>query len=197
MSIKTPAAVNSSQPQSLSDFSFVSRATYASRSLYATPRPWSQLLDLSAFSRPCTYADAMLRVRRNFSYFKYNYVLVSLVIIFVSLFWHPIAMIVCMIVFIAWYFLYFTRYSPPVLFDQTWDDGTVLCGLGFITVSALVLAGVGLNLFVSSIVAVVIVGLHAAFRVTDDFFLDEETAAEGGLVSVVGSQSLTTTYTRV
>lgn len=200
MSIQTPAgyggltsaAANTSQPQSTSDLSFVSRATYASRTLYATPRPWSQLLDFSAFSRPCTLADAMLLVRRNFSYFKYNYVLVSLVIIFISLFWHPFAMIVYMIVFIAWYLFYFTRDSPPVLFDQTLDDGTVLCGLGLITVSVLVLVGVGLNLFVSCIVAVVLFGLHAAFRVTDDLFLDEETAAEG-LVSVVGRQPLTTT----
>ncbi|XP_028790335.1 PRA1 family protein F2-like [Neltuma alba] len=201
MSIKTPAAPSPapapSQPQPTSDLSFVSPATHASRPLYVTPRPWSQLLGFSAFSRPRTKTDAMLRVRRNFSYFKYNYVLVSLVIIFIILFWHPIAMIVYMIVFIAWYSLYFGRDSPPVLFDQTLDDGTVLCGLGLITVLVLVLAGVWLNLFVSSIVAIVLVGLHAVFRVTDDLFLDEETAAECGLLSVVGSQPLTTTYTRI
>ncbi|KAI9084830.1 hypothetical protein K1719_033236 [Acacia pycnantha] len=200
MFMKSSAAavsVNPPQPQSTSDLSFVSRATYASRSLYATPRPWPQLLDFSAFSRPCTYADAMLRARRNFTYFKYNYVLVSLLVIFFSLFWHPIAMIFYLIVFFAWYFFYFTRDSPLVLFDQTLDDGTVLCGLGFITVLVLELVGVGLNLFVSSIVAAVLLGVHAAFRITDDLFLDEETAAEGGLLSVVGSQPLITTYARI
>lgn len=208
MSLKTPAiygsisngdvAVHPPQPPpaTTSDLSFISRARDASRSLFATPRPWRQLFDFSAISRPYTYDDAMVRLRRNLSYFRYNYALALLFILFLSLLWHPISMIVFLTVFVAWYFFYFSRDSPVVLFNQTLDDGTVLCGLGLITVLALVFTDVGVNVLVSLIVGVLIVGLHAAFRVTEDLY-EEAAADEGGLLPVVGSQPIRSTYTRI
>lgn len=49
-------------------------------------------------------------------------------------------------------------------------------------------------MLLSLIVGVVVVGLHASFRVTEDLFLDEES----GLLSVVGSQPPPrTSYTRI
>lgn len=106
-------------------------------------------------------------------------------------------MIIYIILFIAWYSFYFTRDTPPVLFGQPLDDATVLFGLGLVTFVVLVLVGVGLNLFSSCLVIFVLVGLHAAFRVTDDLFLDEESAAQNGLISVVATQPITTTYVRI
>ncbi|CAL5208444.1 unnamed protein product [Lathyrus oleraceus] len=176
-----------------------STATYQppqTSNLIPTPRSWGEFLDISALSRPLSYDDAMLRLRQNLTYFQFNYASVMLLIVFLSLLWHPVSMIVFLIILLAWFFLYFSRNGPLVIFDRTLDDRIVLCLLGLVSVIGLVSTHVGLNVLLSLIVGVVVAGLHASFRVIEDLYVDEES----GLLSVVGGTQpppARTNYTRI
>ncbi|GLT95159.1 hypothetical protein SLE2022_128560 [Rubroshorea leprosula] len=164
-----------------------------------TRRPWPEFLNLHSFSLPISAADAKARIRRNVSYFRVNYAMIMLVMLFLSLLWHPLSMIIFLIVFVLWWFFYFFRDDPVVVLGRVIDDRIVLAILSLITVICLVFTKVGTNVLVSLIIGVVVVGVHAAFRNTEDLFVDVETAEEGGLLSVVGGQPLrpTTGYTRI
>ncbi|XP_057491944.1 PRA1 family protein E [Actinidia eriantha] len=193
MSMKSPSGYGTVPTTT----SFMSRAKAQTQTLIATRRPWRELFDLSAFSLPDSYADAMSRIRRNLNYFRPNYALVMLIIVFISLVYHPLSMIVFLIVFVAWFFLYFFRDDPIFVFSRRIDDRVVLVGLSLVTIIALVFTHVGLNVLVSLVIGVVVVGLHAAFRVTEDLFLNEQEVAEGGMLSVVGGdQPMRPTYAR-
>lgn len=105
-------------------------------------------------------------------------------------------MIVFLILLVAWFFLYFSRNGPLVVFNRTLDDRIVICGLGVVSVVGLVATHVGVNVLVALIVGVVVVGLHGSFRVIEDLYVDQES----GLLSVVGGTQAAptrTNYTRI
>ncbi|KAF3968467.1 hypothetical protein CMV_007643 [Castanea mollissima] len=106
----------------------------AARSVFATCHPWHKLIQpFSSFMCPYTFGEATAHVKRNLD---------------LSLLWHPISMIVFLAIYIAWSFLYFLC-DRLLLFHITVDDRVILALLSIITIVALVLTDVWLNVIVS------------------------------------------------
>ncbi|KAJ7979939.1 PRA1 family protein [Quillaja saponaria] len=162
---------------------FLSGFKETGQSIIATRRPWSQLLGLSALSLPSSLSDATTRITQNVTHFFFNYTLIILIIIFLSLIYQPFSMIVFLIVFVGWYFLYFSRDDPLTLFNFVIEDRIVVAGLGIFTIVSLVWMHVWVNLVVSLAIGAVLVSLHAALRGTEDLVMDDQESPYGTLLS--------------
>lgn len=156
--------------------------------LISARRPWQELFHPPSFSRPANIGDAITRIRRNVAYFRANYILTILGVLLVGLFYHPFSFFACAALATAWFFLYFSRTAPLTILGRTFDDGSVLLWLTVATVVSLLFTNVGWNVIGSMTVGVALVGIHAAFRSTDDLFLTEQEAAGGGLLNPAMAQ---------
>lgn len=142
----------------------------------AQRRPWSELADRSAFSKPESFSDATLRVRKNYSYFRVNYYAIVSVILAVSLLTNPFSLILLIGLLASWTFLYLFRPSdrPLVLLGRTFSDFETLALLSALTIFVVFLTSVGSVLVSALMLGVAVVCLHGAFRVPEDLFLDEQ-----------------------
>ncbi|GFY82418.1 prenylated RAB acceptor 1.B4 [Actinidia rufa] len=173
-----------------------SSRTSARPSATASPirRPWSELVDRSAFSKPESISDATLRIRKNYSYFRVNYLSCLAAVLAVSLLTNPFALLLLLALLAAWLFLYLFRPSDPplVLFGRTFSERETLGVLVVSTVVVIFLTSVGSVLISALMVGLAIVCAHGAFRVPEDLFLDDqEPAATGFLSFLTGSASNT------
>ncbi|KOM30232.1 hypothetical protein LR48_Vigan1082s000400 [Vigna angularis] len=163
---------------------YISRAKQRIKAGLGTRRPWKAMLNFRSLKVPGGgAAEALSRVAVNVSYFRMNYAMVALLILFLSLLWHPISLIVFLLLMAAWLFLYFLRDEPLVLLGHLVDDRLVLIAMAIVTVALLLLTDATVNILVAVAIAVVVVVAHAAFRRTEDLFLgEEEEAAAAALV---------------
>jgi len=166
----------SSAPGATTNLEYLSRAKERIKAGIGTRRPWKLMFNLRSIRLPASFGDAIARVRTNVGFFRMNYAIVALLILFLSLLWHPISLIVFVVMMAVWLFLYFLRDEPLFVFGRTIDDRVVLIVLGILTVVFLILTRATLNILVALLIGAVVVVLHAAFRKTDDLASDEEAA---------------------
>ncbi|KNA13752.1 hypothetical protein SOVF_113660 [Spinacia oleracea] len=183
----TPITTSSTTPPTSTPLSanldFISRAKHRLYGTFSSRRPWSQFFDYHSISFPHNLSDAVSRLKTNFSYFRMNFTMIVLLILFVSLLWHPISLIVFLVMMVAWLFLFFLREEPLILFGRSIDDRIILAVLSVMTVGFLLLTGATWNILIALAVGVVVVFIYSVFRRSDDLFLDEEEAAAGGLLA--------------
>lgn len=167
---------------------FISRISSSLRQAFSQRRPWSELIDRSSISRPETLAEAYSRIRKNFTYFRVNYLTLIIFALAVSLITHPWSLLVLLGLLASWSFLYLFRPSdqPLVLFGRTFADRETLGLLVVLTIFVVFLTAVGSLLISALMVGLAIVCAHGAFRVPEDLFLDDQEVSSTGFLSFLG-----------
>ena len=183
---------SSSQSGPSKNLEYISRAKERIKAGLGTRQPWKLMFNFRSLGLPSKFAEAISRIRTNVGYFRMNYSIIVLLILFLSLLWHPISLIVFIVMMAAWLFLYFLRDESLEIFGRVIDDRVVMIVLAVLTVVFLLLTHATVNILVALLIGAVVVVVHAAVRKTDDLFLDEEstglmTGTGGG--GVAGSTS--------
>ncbi|KAM1736645.1 hypothetical protein ACFX11_015084 [Malus domestica] len=80
----------------------------------------------SAPPTPLSSAPAATRLAHNLTHSRSNYALIALIVLFLSLFYHPLSIIIFLIVFVAWLVLYFSRDQPLEVFGFAVPDQVVM-----------------------------------------------------------------------
>ncbi|XP_074302101.1 PRA1 family protein B4-like [Silene latifolia] len=165
---------------------FLTRLHDSASNALSHRRPWAELLDRTSFSQPESLTDAASRIRKNYSYFRVNYLTLITLTLAASLAAHPFSLLTLAAVVAAWCFLYLFRQSdqPLVLFNREFSDTETLLLLGVFSVFAVFLTSVGSVLLSALVIGVGIVCVHGAFRVPEDLFLDDQDSGIGAGASV-------------
>lgn len=176
-----------SQPQFYSSpalQAFWARLSGSIRQAFALRRPWLELVDRTAISRPDTLSTAVSRIRKNYTYFRINYLTILGAVQAFSLLTHPFSLLLLLTLLAAWLFLYIFRSSdqPVTIYGRTFTDRETLGLLILFTVIVVFLTSIGSLIMSATLVGVIIVCVHGAFRVPEDLFLDHQDQAVGANV---------------
>lgn len=156
--------------------SFINGITDTVRNGLAQRRPWAELADRNAFSRPESFSDAAVRVRKNYTYFRVNYLALLAAVVAFSLVSHPFSLILLAALLASWLFLYVFRPSDPplILLGRQFSDRETLAILIVATVVVVFLTSVGSVLISALLGGAAVVCAHGSFREPEDMFLDDQ-----------------------
>ncbi|KAL8251913.1 hypothetical protein R6Q59_035606 [Mikania micrantha] len=164
---------------------FFSRLTTTLRHSFSQRRPWFELVDRSTFCRPETLSETTSRIKKNLSYFHVNYIVIIGIVTVLSLLSHPFPLFFLVSLLAAWIYLYLFRPpdQPAFVFDRTFPDRDILGILIISSILIVFLTGLG-SLLISSIVfGFGITCVHAAFRVPQEVFVEDQDPMNTGYLS--------------
>lgn len=140
------------------------------------------MIQFDSINLPPSFGESTVRIRTNLAYFQVNYAIIVLLILFLSLLWHPVSLIVFFITMVAWLYLYFLRDEPLVIYGRTIDDRAVLIVLFVITLIFLFLTDATVNIMVGFLIGVFVVLVHSVVRRSDDVFVEDEEGLGSGML---------------
>lgn len=171
----------------------VGRLKEASSTIFKQQKPWSELLDRSAMSKPESFGEATSRIRKNASYFRVNYLLTILATTIVSFVMHPTSLLILGVLLAAWLYVLFIRQQPILIAGRELSHKEKLIGMGAISfVTIFFLTSVGTVFFSALTFSCAAIALHGAFREPDNLFVDDAESSQPFLGFLTGSSAAPT-----
>ncbi|XP_057534431.1 PRA1 family protein B3-like [Amaranthus tricolor] len=192
----TPLLVQITRSVSLSPSfrTFISRIGSSIHRACSRHRPWLELFEFAAYSRPQSLSNSTTRIRKNVSYFWTNYLTLIGGVLAFSLLSHPLSLLSLLLLLAAWIFLYFFKPSeqPLILLGHTLSNNEILAILVGATLTVMFFTSVASLIISATLIGVAIVCLHGAFRDPAELFLDEQDrVSSSSLFSIANGASMT------
>ncbi|PRQ46821.1 putative prenylated rab acceptor PRA1 [Rosa chinensis] len=145
-------------------------------------RPWLEMIQLQDLKPPSSFNQSIQRIRTNVAFFRMNYAIIILTILFISLLWHPISLMIFIVTMAAWLFLYYLHDKPLVVVGYEIDQRFLMAALFLVTALILFLTNVKYNIIMALSIGLAFVLVHGALREPEDVMTvdDEERLASGG-----------------
>ncbi|GIL82986.1 hypothetical protein Vretimale_8508 [Volvox reticuliferus] len=178
-SVASPGGVGSPVPTAMHMVIVTRLKDYVS-SIIKQRKPWNEVADRSAFSKPSTLAEATSRLRKNAAYFKVNYLIVMMLTTAVTFIMHPGSLLILGFVAASWVYLFMIRTAPLQLGGRTISDREKLIGMSALTfITIFFLTSVGTVFFSALSLSLAVIAAHGAFREPDNLFIDDGETQQG------------------
>ncbi|XP_048431670.1 PRA1 family protein F2-like [Pyrus x bretschneideri] len=160
---------------------FVPRAKEQIQSALSNRRPWQEIIQLQNLTLPSTFNQSVHRIKTNVVFFRMNYAIITFSILFLSLLWHPISLIVLIVMMVAWIFLFFLHDQPLMILGYRINLQVVMMALLVVTLVALYLTNARYHIVAGLCIGLAVVLVHGALREPEDVFVvDDEGPGSGG-----------------
>lgn len=155
-------------------------------SIFKAKKPWAEVVDRNAFSKPANVGEAANRLRKNANYFKVNYLIVMLVTTAVTFVMHPSSLLVLAMLMGGWIYVFLMRTAPLQIGGRTLSEREKLLGMSAVSfITIFFLTSVGTVFFSALSLSIAVIAAHGAFREPDNLFLDsDETSGQQSLLSI-------------
>lgn len=159
-------------------------------------RPWLEMIQLQNLRPPSSLNQSIERIRTNVAFFRMNYTIIILTILFISLLWHPISLLLMIVLMAAWLSLYYLHDKPLMVLDHDIDHRFPMAALFLVTALVLFLTNVKYNIIRALSFGLAFVLVHGALREPEDVFVVdvEEGSGEGSVQKLPLKNAASSSY---